>query len=214
VTSAALACVCRYGLAKTTLEDVAKEAGFSRATLYRLFPGGREEVLQSVLEEELARYFSELSRALSAVSGLEEKIVTALKVGAERLGGHPALRFLIRHEPEVVLPRLALDGLGELLALGSGFLESHLSEHLGRKGARRVGEWIARLVVSYAICPPGEEGSQAGGPIGENDARRLVRRFVMPGVTAMSGAAGRDERSGSEQRGRSSGRRRRQERRG
>ncbi len=33
-------CVARWGLAKTTVEDAAREAGVSRATVYRYFPGG------------------------------------------------------------------------------------------------------------------------------------------------------------------------------
>jgi AcrR family transcriptional regulator len=37
---AAYECVGRYGLAKTTVEDVVKQSGVSRATVYRVFPGG------------------------------------------------------------------------------------------------------------------------------------------------------------------------------
>ena len=36
---ATLVCLARHGIAKTTLDDVAREAGVSRATLYRYFPG-------------------------------------------------------------------------------------------------------------------------------------------------------------------------------
>ena len=32
-------CIARWGTAKTTLDDIAREAGCSRATIYRLFPG-------------------------------------------------------------------------------------------------------------------------------------------------------------------------------
>jgi AcrR family transcriptional regulator len=38
---ATLACVARHGLAKTTFDDVAREAGCARATLYRYFGGKR-----------------------------------------------------------------------------------------------------------------------------------------------------------------------------
>ena len=36
---ATVACIARVGVSKTTLDDVAREAGCSRATLYRYFPG-------------------------------------------------------------------------------------------------------------------------------------------------------------------------------
>src|SRR5271165_6126437 len=38
------ACVVRQGIGGTSLEDAAREAGVSRATLYRYFPGGRDEL--------------------------------------------------------------------------------------------------------------------------------------------------------------------------
>ena len=35
ILEAGFACVARRGLAKTTIEDIAREAGMSRATVYR-----------------------------------------------------------------------------------------------------------------------------------------------------------------------------------
>ena len=39
ILEATYACVARWGLAKTTIEDAAREASVSRATIYRSFPG-------------------------------------------------------------------------------------------------------------------------------------------------------------------------------
>ena len=39
ILDATLTCLGRVGLTKTTLDDVAREAGCARATLYRYFPG-------------------------------------------------------------------------------------------------------------------------------------------------------------------------------
>ena len=55
ITAGALACIARWGMAKTTLDDIAREAGCSRATIYRLFPGGKRAVLDATGEVELAR---------------------------------------------------------------------------------------------------------------------------------------------------------------
>jgi hypothetical protein len=40
ILEATYVCVARWGLAKTTVEDAAREAKVSRATVYRTFPGG------------------------------------------------------------------------------------------------------------------------------------------------------------------------------
>ena len=39
VVEGALRAISRFGLSKLTVDDVAREAGISRATLYRYFPG-------------------------------------------------------------------------------------------------------------------------------------------------------------------------------
>ncbi|MGH9045909.1 MAG: TetR/AcrR family transcriptional regulator, partial [Acidimicrobiales bacterium] len=45
ILEAAYACVARWGLSKTSLEDVTREAVLSRSTLSRYFPGGRDELI-------------------------------------------------------------------------------------------------------------------------------------------------------------------------
>ena len=62
---AAEACIDRFGLAKTTVEDIANEAKVSRATIYRYFANRDELVLAVVLrsldrsrEGDLDEYFT------------------------------------------------------------------------------------------------------------------------------------------------------------
>jgi len=51
ILEGAYACVARSGLAKTTVEGAAREAGLSRATVYRHFPGGKDELLAGVVAD-------------------------------------------------------------------------------------------------------------------------------------------------------------------
>ncbi|MBV9252708.1 MAG: helix-turn-helix transcriptional regulator, partial [Actinobacteria bacterium] len=48
ILDATLRCIGRWGVAKTTLEDVAREAGCSRATVYRAVPGGKDGLIEAV----------------------------------------------------------------------------------------------------------------------------------------------------------------------
>ena len=59
-------CIARDGLGATSLEDAARSAGVSRATLYRYFPGGREELLGAVITWETLRFFLRLADAVRA----------------------------------------------------------------------------------------------------------------------------------------------------
>ena len=53
----AFECIERHGMAKTTVDDVAAASGVSRATIYRIFPGGKDEVLRDTVGWEMDRFF-------------------------------------------------------------------------------------------------------------------------------------------------------------
>jgi AcrR family transcriptional regulator len=184
VVDAALVCLARQGVRKTTVDDVARQAGVSRATLYRNFPGGRDAVLAAVVETEVARLFSRLGAVMGAAEDVEEMLVAGLSEAAEALTGHDALRYLFTHEPEVVLPSLAFARMDRLLAVAAGMAGPSFERWLEPDHAARAAEWLTRIVVSYVSCPT--EGADLTRP---EDVRRLVRCFVLPGVL-VSGSTG------------------------
>src|ERR1700730_12748438 len=77
VLDAALACVARVGVAKTTLDDVAKEAGCARATVYRCFPG-RQALMRAVLDREvgvLGARVLDAGREADTLAGAVEAVI-------------------------------------------------------------------------------------------------------------------------------------------
>ena len=60
IIEATYSCVARRGLAKTTVEDAAREARVSRATVYRIFPGGRDELIDAVVAWATLEFFVRL----------------------------------------------------------------------------------------------------------------------------------------------------------
>ncbi len=176
---AALACFSRWGVAKTTLDDIAREAGCSRATVYRLFPGGKDVVLDAVAGRELGRFFDGLRAELALANDLEDLLVAGVTCAARSIRDHAALQFLLAHEPEVVLPLVAFDRLDVVLDHAAAFCTPYLEPHVGQEWAPRAGEWITRMVLSYSLVP-----SDGFDLATEADARRFVRSFVMPGLTS------------------------------
>lgn len=181
VVDAALRCIARWGLHKTTVDEVAREAGVSRATLYRLFPGGKDAVVAAVVETETARLFSDLGAAMGEARDLEGLLVAAVVGAARRLSSHAALAYLLEHEPGTVLPHLAFGGLDRLLGTAGSFAAPFLGRWLGPDDAARAGEWAARIVLSYLSCP--REGMDLTDPAA---VRSLVATFVVPGIQALS----------------------------
>jgi AcrR family transcriptional regulator len=181
VIDGALGCIARQGVAKTTLDDVARQAGCSRATVYRAFPGGKDAVLGAVVDTEVSRFFSALAVRMGEASDIEEVLVAGMSEAAAQVTGHAALGYLLRHEPEVVLPQLAFARMDEVLAVTCAFTVPFLGRWLDAAESRRVAEWSARIVVSYLACPA--EGVDLTDP---EHVRRLVRVFVLPGIRALA----------------------------
>lgn len=188
---AALACVARWGLAKTTLDDVAREAGSSRATVYRMFPGGRDAVVAAVVSVERDRFLGAVSQAIEAAESLEDALVAAITEAGRRLAEHRALQFVLAHEPEVVLPHVCFAGMERLLAEVAAVAGPRLERWLAEGAALRVAEWCTRLVLSYAGTPgasvPGASVPGASVDVSDpSSVAELVRVFVLPGARALA----------------------------
>jgi len=180
IVDAALRRLATHGLRKTTLDDVAREAGISRATLYRTFPGGKEAVLAAVVETETARFFSGLAVVMGDAGDLEDVLVAGMVEAARRLSEHRALVYLLTHEPEVVSPWMAFGGMDRLLLAASDFAAPFFGRWLEPDQAARAAEWGVRIVLSYLAAPT--RGSDLTDP---DQARHLVSTFVLPGITAL-----------------------------
>src|SRR4029079_12198982 len=92
ILDAALTCIGRVGLAKTTLDDVAREAGCARATVYRCFPN--KQSLLSLLVAREAQVLHDLVVHVTANSEtLGDAIAGAVIAAVEMLREHGALTF-------------------------------------------------------------------------------------------------------------------------
>lgn len=170
-------CVARWGMSKTTVEDVAKEAGVGRATVYRYFPGGREELMDAVVAWENARFFTRLYEAVHDAGTLEEVMERGLMFAHRAIGDHEVLQRVLQTEPELLLPKLTVesDGTVEVIA---AFLLPYLDRHQLAPGvdAAEASQFLARMVLSY-IASPGRW--DLADP---EQVARLVRAELLGGV--------------------------------
>lgn len=174
VLDATLACIARWGIAKTSLDDVAREAGLSRATIYRLLPGGKDTLVEAVVVAEVDRFLGGLGARLTAAGSLRELLVHGILFASRELQDHRALQYVLANEPEQILPHVAFSRFDRVLEEASAKLAPALAPHLGESAAR-TAEWVTRLVVSYALAD--------GGPFDfttEVDVERFVDNFLLP----------------------------------
>ena len=175
IVDAALACVAKWGAAKTSLDDVAKAAGVSRATVYRLFPGGKDAVLRTAVEVEAGRLFDHFEARLAAASDIEDLLVTGLVEGARSFAARPALRALLAHASPSANPERPFPELEEIQRAVAGWAAPHLARFLDDARACRMADWVTRIALSYAVCP--SDGFELSD---EAAARVLVRELLLP----------------------------------
>jgi AcrR family transcriptional regulator len=179
ILEAAVACVERSGLAKTSLEDVATEAGLSRATLYRWFAGGRDELITETIAWEIGQFLELLAEAMDPEPDLESKLVRGLVFGHQAVHDHVLLQRILTTEPELFLTEFH-----STLPVLSELAQDELVELLGHETLRpgvdavEAADYVARMFLSYI-------GSGGGWDLGdEGEVRRLVRSQLLAGVLA------------------------------
>jgi AcrR family transcriptional regulator len=180
IVDATLRCLARQGVAKTTVDDIAREAKFSRATLYRNFPGGKDDVLAAVVDTEVARLFSSLAVVMGEATDLEEVLVAGMVEAARRLSTHSAIAYLCLHEPGVILPKLTFAEMDRILLVAGDFAAPFFARWLEPGQASRAAEWAVRIVLAYLADPAPDTDLTDPG-----DTRALVRQFVLPGILAL-----------------------------
>lgn len=174
--TALLACVARHGLAKTTLDDVAREAGCARATLYR-HVGTKADLVGLAVVNEAERVMASVRRAAAPAPDLETALVATITTFARELAEQAALGFLLAHEPEAVLPHVTFEEGDRFLALTADALAPCFEPHASPARAQRAAEWTARIVLAY--------GAPSGAHLDVTDpdaVRALVHAFVVPGL--------------------------------
>ncbi len=187
ILEALAACIARHGVTKTTLDDVAVEAGCSRATLYRYFPG-KQTMVTSLVQRRWARLNADLATACRHSDSLDEALVAILVHASHTLRSDDALVRVLELEPEIVLPYVAFDGADATFALVAESFVQPLERFTGSEGARRIGEWVARLVLSYSLSYTVDSGS-AEALTDPAFARTLVRDLIAPGFLRAGGGS-------------------------
>jgi AcrR family transcriptional regulator len=174
---AASECVARWGLAKTTVEDAAREAGISRATVYRYFPGGRDELFGAVVARETDRFLGRLYAAVRGAGTLESVLEAGLAFAHRDVREHRVLQRVLETEPDVLLPKLTVEGADAQQRIAA-FLEPYLTSQVVAPGIapHDAAQFLARMALSY-ISSPGRWDLDDPA-----DAARLVRAQLLGAI--------------------------------
>jgi AcrR family transcriptional regulator len=169
--------MARDGIGTATVEAVAREAGVARATVYRAFPGGRDELVTAAVTRAVADFFAELQADIGDAPDVTTLLERGLVAGRHRLDEHAVLQRALEDEADQIVPPLAT-----VMPIVMELLRTELAAPLARERLRpgvepgEAADLLARMVLSLIGSPGGWDMEDPA------TVRRLVRGQLLAGV--------------------------------
>lgn len=174
VLDATVACVERLGFNKVTMDHICAEAKVSRATVYRMFPGGRDVLFEAVRVRSLADFFTVLRAHVEGADSLEDVLVRCVTVAYAELTADQQLATMLATEPGETLGDLTVNGVSRIVRVAAEFMTPLLQPFVPRQQAEEIVEIMCRLVISAFLAP---------SPLLDFSQERVVRRLVRTYLT-------------------------------
>ncbi len=178
VVAAAERCFAQYGVAKTTVEDVARLAGTSRASVYRYFPGGRDEIILAALLSSAHEFLPQIPARLRSARSVGDAIVELIVSAVDWVRSEPWRASLMSAPLSRTLN--AADAAAPY-AVCAAFIAPYFT------AARDAGlvrpavelddavEFVVRMIHSLLVVPGHRDRDDA-------ETRRYVHTFVLPAL--------------------------------
>ena len=168
---AAAQCFSRYGIRRTSVQDVAEAMRINRTTVYRQV-GNVESMVRLLTAREMHRLLTTLARQASGKLGPAE-VVELLAAAVEYARAHPVVAKVIADEPELLGRGLTdvPEFLGRAATVMAPLLDSAMrAGHLARRDPIVVAEWLSRIGATVILAPP------------PGDLRAFLRELLLPSL--------------------------------
>ena len=174
-------CIQRYGIRKTTMDDIAREARMSRPSVYRYF-ADREELLLALLSEHSRALTEHARRFIAQYPSVEDGLVEGLLYIADHGRRHEFARFLVSMDDSEFGQRVASTDAFATLAgeFWDPFLDAAEARGELRPGLDRhdVHVWLGQVgLVLMGLLEREPQSDPA-------KFRDLLRSFVVPAFAA------------------------------
>jgi AcrR family transcriptional regulator len=176
---AAEGCLEQFGSEKTSMEDVARAAGMSRATVYRYFEN-REALLLGVASRQASALAAEAINYLAQFSTISDWLVEGLLFTLREIPNRPVFASLVTSLDSRASSSLWL-GSTALVGIGINVLQPIFSNAKAQGLLRddvepaMLVEWLLRMLWTYLNAP-----SQVATD--EEGMRKLFRMMLIPAV--------------------------------
>jgi len=176
ILDAAVHCIDRHGVAKTTLSDVASELGVTRQTIYR-HVGSMSEILSAVAVQGAADFVDRLVAHLEGTPGPAVAVVDGFLFCLEMVPKDPRLNLLLEFGDAETFGRTATSPA--ILEFGAHMLRRYpvdwAQAGVTEDDLAGLAEIIMRLLISMLQNPSQPERPQA-------EVRALLERWLVPAL--------------------------------
>jgi AcrR family transcriptional regulator len=182
---AARDCVATIGVRRTTVADVARRAGASRMTVYRLFPDA--QALWSTL---LTREFSDVIRLAEGDAAhhptARQRLVETTAGVVERIAADPVVRRVLELDPELLLPYIT-ERLGQSQRIAIEQFRRMLAEGRADGSIRNVDlevvAYLLQLVVGSVVMASQVTEQESRPSAVTAELRRMLDAYLAPDAT-------------------------------
>ncbi|WP_410646713.1 TetR/AcrR family transcriptional regulator [Amycolatopsis sp. cmx-4-54] len=177
IVEAATACIDRVGLAKTSLSDVAAEAGVTRQTVYRYFPS-LADILGAVALDRVEEFAGRMERHLATFGDPAEVAVESVVFGIRAVPDEPYLGLLLKAGEADVFTVAVTSS--QSFALGARILRNVPVDWAAvgvttDEDFEGLAEMLMRLFLSFLQYPSTPAHT-------DEQLRSLVRRWIGPAL--------------------------------
>jgi AcrR family transcriptional regulator len=153
ILDAARVCVDAKGFDDVTIDDVCEQAGVSRATLYRVFPGGRDVLFEALRVRGLEEFFTVLRANVEGAHSLDALLTRCVIVATTELKHDEQLAVMLATSPGETLGDLTVNGMSRIVRVATDFFVPLVKEFVSEDEARVIVELMVRLVISFFLAP-------------------------------------------------------------
>lgn len=170
--------VLAVGVRRTTLTDVARRAGVSRMTLYRMVPDVTGLIL-ALMTREFADLLDDAAGAAGRRRTARARLVTTAVEVVRRLPDEPLFRRVVEVDPELLLPYLT-GRRGSTQVLAAAFARDQIRAgqadgSIRRADADLLASALVLTVTAWVVAAP---RGDADAPAARDELARLLDRWL------------------------------------
>lgn len=177
VLDAAARRLASHGIAGTTVDDVAAEAGVSRATVYR-YIGGKNQLVPAVIGRETEEILVRLAEVIGSAATTHRAIADVVSTALVMITESPVLARLTSTDLRATLPYITVDSLPLVDVVVSTVSDAiRAAPHLtvDERAVEDLVEEATRFVLTHLTT-----SRRDGSRLGPQDAGERAAELIAP----------------------------------